>query len=336
MVAQVARTARARRRRRGRRPAFVALVLLALWLSGRGLGWFGRSPEPAAVPPAGPPAVVPPADAGQPGAAPGVLASAAAAAGAPASPAAAEAPAEAPAEATTDATAAPAGETRGAAPRGLEPDRFASLMSLVDLRLEQRELGRAFATLDELLQQPLDAAQREAVLARRQKAFDPLVACQRQIEGDLAVGRIHDAAAAVRRLLAGGPATAGVFAALGLGDDPQRPPTAEAEWRMPEPLARSRAVRVRRDGQELVATVTDSRSDRLTLRLASAQGLRFPTVAATEVEPVEPTAAEAVALGWAALRAGQTLRARLWQACAARLDGQRSAPGHQELAAALR
>ncbi len=220
---------------------------------------------------------------------------------------------------------------------GIDGDRFASLLSLVDLRLQQGEVGRALAVLTELAPERLSPAQRDVVAQRRQLAQQALGTSAAEVRAWLRSGDVRLATAAVRGLLAGGPATAASLAELPCGASPDRPvPDNDGSWRLPEPLAKGRAVRLLVEGTRRIGTVVASRSDRVTLRINTGQGVTFPTVDLAAVEPIDPTPDEALAMAWAALHAADPLAARLWLACAELRAGESAPAGVAELARLIR
>lgn len=312
----------ARRSRRGsRRWRLLAALALVLWLAGRGLGLLGGAPMEGPAPPEA--AAKPSPDAGKGG-------------GDSSGDGARVAPATV-AEAKPDHPTPPAPAGEAAAGTAIDGDQFASLLSLVDLRLDQGEVGRALAVLGELESRPLTEPQRDAAALRRQLAGQAAGGVLAEVRAWLRSGDVRLAAGSVRALLEGGASTAALLAELPCGADPARPvPHDEGTWRAPEPLAKGRAVRVLQGGLRRVGTIVDSRSDRVTLRIATGQGVTFPTVELAAVEPLEPTVGEAVSMAWASLHANDPLGARLWLACAElRGEGQAQA-GVAELAQLIR
>ncbi|MCA8949026.1 MAG: hypothetical protein KDE27_05955, partial [Planctomycetes bacterium] len=119
----------------------------------------------------------------------------------------------------------------------------------------------------------------------------------------------------------------------GAAGDPTASPTADPSvWPLPERLPRERAVRVRLASGAAEGAIVDAGAERVTVRVRSDRGLTFPTVELTACEPIDPTAAEAAELGFAALHAGDPLLARLWLACAQ----SRIPPSGSQRAARLR
>lgn len=274
-------------RRRSRRLGLVVVAGI-LWLIGRGLGLFGGAPAP------------------EPGGAAG------AAAPPPESAALAEAT-DSPAE---PASAASAPTPALAAGTGLEPDRFASLLSAVAARTEAGQFGRALATLQHLGGLPLDAAQ-HAVVARSRSAVDAaLVAAGAGVRALLAESRALAARDAIAALVGDGPEATRRAAMTTAGLDPGWLAPAAPSDRMlplPRPLPRGRQVRLRGDDPAM-ATVVDGRADQVTVRIETAAGQTFPTLAVTACEPVGASRDEAIELALAALHAGDPLLARLWWA----------------------
>ena len=277
---------------------------------------------------------------------------------APASPAAGEVLAADAPPAERDPPAAPAGESsppgsaagesRGtaptpaatdraaAAPPVLDADRFASLLSLVDLRLYEQAPVRALTVLAEIDRLGPSPAQAAELAGRRQQAEQGLAGVLDALQDELRAGDVFAARPRVEELLSAGAAGAAALAVL-------PPPVWRAgtvaaglDLRQPEPLAKGRAVWFRMAGTRRLAHVVDGRSDRATLRVASGGGATFPTVAPTEVCPVDPQPEEAVSMAWAALRAGDLVLARCWfgvlQLRASSIDG----PELAALAAAVR
>jgi hypothetical protein len=213
---------------------------------------------------------------------------------------------------------------------GIEFDRFASLLSLVDLRLDQGAPGQALAVLADLQRLGPNVDQRAALAARRARAVGGLDAGVTRVVARLAAGEVHAAAALVGELLAAGEDAEAALAQL---EGPGWRLVAEGSpWRQAEPLPKGRSVRVRLASVARVGTVADCRSDRATVRIAHGQGVTFPTVPLWQLEPVDPSVEEAVALGWACVAAGEVVMARCW-AQVARLRGGGAAAA--ELAAAF-
>lgn len=318
-----------------------ALLVLLAALLGRGLGWFGRggalepaadgvvSDQPTSRPSEAPESV--------PAAAPGTA------------PIQEPAPVEStPTSAAAAPSAAPLVETAADPAPGsplarpaVDPDRFGSLVSLLQTETEQRHFGRALAVLQQLRELPLDAAQQAALVLPVDGLQQGLAAACGAIVAQLADGRVLAADAAADRLLAAdgsfvGPALAealhlcGVAGALG-----GLPAADRAPWPVPARLAKGRIVRTQLAGEEVTGRVVDSRTDEVTLRLPRAGGVTFPTVPVAACEPVDPTAAEAVEMGFAALQQGRGRLARLWLGCALLRGGSEPASARQQRLAEL-
>lgn len=320
---------------RRRRATGIALVVALLVLLGRGLGWVGsQSPAaPGATNDATDPAT------GHPEVPTPALATA------PANGSSGDEPA--PARAPTPPPPAPGGEVAGPPGASARPgdaaaladpaepiaeptapvatfdaDRFAVRLALLQRNLDEGRLGAALATLAQLTAQPLDGAQQAALLTPRQQLADGLAAAASQVVGQLGRGDVLAAHAAIALLASDGEAfvhevlqqalrAAGVEGAL-LG------PLRESSESLPiaRPLPRGRELRVRMRSGLVAGRVVDSRSDTLTVRIEQQGGVAFPTVPVVAVEPLQPSADEAVELGFAALQAGDVALARAWLACA--------------------
>lgn len=232
------------------------------------------------------------------------------------------------------ATSAGADGTNQVPPR-LDADRFASLLSLVDLRLLEQAPARALVVLAEIEHLGPTPAQAEELAPRRQAAELGLTGVLDALLAELRAGDVLAARARAQELLAAGPSGEAVLALL--------PPPAwrlgevagDLELRQPQPLAKGRAVWFRSHGTRRLAHVVDSRSDRATLRVASGGGATFPTVGLAELFPVDPEPSEAVAQAWAALRAGDLLLARCWFGAVQMRAPTASGPDLGALAAAL-
>lgn len=332
-MADAPRPAAARARRRPRRLGLVLLLLAALWLAGRGLGWLGGAPVPTRGEPEPAEAVASEVEPRAAGAEPEDAPANSAGADVPPAPTAELAAMSSEALAPTEPVAA--GDAANAPP--IDADRFGSMLSLIDLRLQQGEVGRAMVVLEQLQQWALLPAQRAELATRRASGDEALQQCVLEVSRRLTLGEVRLAAALVRSLLAGGAASREHLQKLPCGAQPERQIAAPRErWRQPEPLAKGRMVRLLQGDTSRIGSVVDSRSDRLTLRVAHAQGVTFPTVAMSAVEPLEPTPNEAVAMGWASLQAGELLVARLWLACAELRGAGQTAPGVVELAEVMR
>ncbi|MBL8750834.1 MAG: hypothetical protein JNK78_16860 [Planctomycetes bacterium] len=237
-----------------------------------------------------------------------------------------------------------------AAPReandGIDADRFASLLSLVRVRCSEDRFGEALVAVEQARALPLNPEQRTALQQANLAAADALrTALQRTValvrEGAVLEARrtlstiLADAAAPVRAevgssLMLAENAPDQALQALDRAANPRAAPAPTAR-----PLARDRRVRTRWNGVDVVARVADSRSDEVTLRIEEGQGVTFPTVPVVACDPVEPTAAEAVEMGFAALHAGDALLARLWLSCAMQ-RGARDEDRAKRLAEVLR
>lgn len=345
-------------RRAGRRRAIGYLLAgLALWLAGRGLGWFGTGPsEPQQSASANEPATrsftttesgsIATKQLATAGSAAEYVPMLATAGEVPASrtlqgvPALVQTPAAAPdsaqqvAVATTTSGAAVANDP--ALPAGMAEDRFESLLSLLELHLSESALGSASAALQRLQDQPLSVAQ-EGRLATVQARLLPLqqefeqrilehvrqgeVLAADQLAASLVVGGVWPA----ERLLAAVPD-------LALGDDWQRALATE-RTSLPKPalLQRNRAVRIRFRDQLHAGIVANSSEDQVTVRLRSATGQSFPTVKVIACEPADSTAMDAIEMGIAAARAGVPRLARLWLLRSHLVDAQLPPRGLQLL-----
>lgn len=229
---------------------------------------------------------------------------------------------------------------------GVDADRFHSLCSIVELRLEQGELAGAASSLARLRAQPLDAGQRVVTddLERR------LVAAVRQV-GSLLHGSLQRG-----EVLAARPLAERWFAAReGFMDGvaAELPPPlrdafgGELDWRrplqvseaappQPAPLDRRRRVRLDWRGELVVGSVAQARADQVTVRVETARGQSYPTVPAVACEPLDADAGEAVEMALAAVAAGEPLLARLWWARAMVLGVDAAAPRPTRLRELLR
>lgn len=310
------RTGRRSRRRRGGRVVTVVVLGALAVLIGRGLGLVGRDPSPD-VPPA---ADEVPSARGSGGGAP--------AHNAPAQNAPAAPLAEAPVAAT--------------AGKGIEADRFASLLSVLDTCAARGDIGNALATLQQLRQMPLDEPQRLALAGSARTVETELATACGKVVQALCQGRVLDGHALFVRMLGEtDPLTqswlSSALQVAGLGDVPLQPVrTNDGPIPQPQALPRGRAVRVLRGNNLAAAVVADSRSDQVTVRIEDGSGMSFPTVARTQCEPVAPTRDEAIEMAFAALHAGEPLLARLWFACGKLLDASPLSPRGERLAALLR
>jgi hypothetical protein len=328
------------RRRPGRGRIGLALALVLAILIGRGVGWFGRHAAPTGGagdgPGGGAAATVPGTVTGSPVASP--------------SPATTAPPPAPPTTTTTTTTtptppaAPPAGETAPASPPrpALDADRFASLLSLLVANTDAGDLGGALATLHNLRGRSLDAPQAAAVanaVAPLEAAVGGLCA---QLVQSLCRGQVLSARADVARLCSDGHSLAAPWldsAMRSMGHDAgllrERAAKPGATLPIAKPLARGREVRVLRQGKLLTGIVAESKSDQVTVRLASATGMSFPTVAVVATEPVAASHDEAIEMAWAALHADDVVLARLWFAYARQPGAARSSERARRLAEAL-
>lgn len=347
-----ASTGTAPARRRGRRGWWVLLALVFV-LIGRGLGWLGGGgavsrPNATQADLTGASAQGSRAEVAE---APAPLASV------PGASRAADAAPDAMTAGPAPAPAGPPDGEPGSAPAGeaapqsaplespapaVDPDRFASLVSLVRTRTDERQLGSAMGALQHLRSLPLDAAQRTVLSVAADELQTAMASACSHVVQSLCQGQVLSSCDEVARLLADGPQLVQPLLLESLrvagiaGDLLRAPVRDERPWPVPPPLPRDRRVRLHsRDGVQL-GRVVDSRSDQATLRVQGAAGVTFPTVAVVALEPVDATPAEAIEMGFAALHAGNVLLARLWLA-AAGLRGAGPLPARgEQLAAALR
>ncbi|MBX3465043.1 MAG: hypothetical protein KF830_17885, partial [Planctomycetes bacterium] len=224
-------------------------------------------------------------------------------------------------EVVAAATAAAASPSAPASPAaGLDADRFQALLSLVALRRERGESGGALTALRRVAALPLDAAQRDAVRRLTDAVARELELACDEVMGLLHAGRGLTARDRVQALDAEDGAAAAAALAARLARSPEGlvgvPAPGDLPWPVAAPLARDRTVHARLPGGFAIGRIVAARADGLTLRVETAAGVTFPSVAMAAVEPAEPTAAEAVELALAALHAGDGLLARLWLACA--------------------
>lgn len=334
---------------RRRRATGLALAVVLLVLVGRGLGWFGAqqaassgTANDAADPSGGRPELATPAVAAGSGTGVAPVPAAPAPPAVPAAPSG-EVAGTASAAAPSEGAAAP---LQPAEPNGttseptsepcppvatFDTDRFAVRLDLLQRSIDEGRLGAALATLAQLAAQPLDGAQQAALLTPRQQLADALAARSSQVVAQLGRGEVLAAHASIALLASDGETfvhdvlqqalrAAGADGAL-LG------PRRESTESLPiaRPLPRGRELRVRTRSGLVAGRVVDSRSDQLTVRIEHPGGVAFPTVPVVAVEPVSPTADEAVELGFAALQAGDVLLARAWLATA-RLRARESVP----------
>lgn len=337
------------RRRRIRWRTAGVLVLLGL-LVGRGFGWLGGGGAPERTDPASaelPPRAAVPVPPDQVVAVPqsavpepGTAVVVQAAAGAPPAPQPAAlvlppqplgeaAPATPPAAppATSPAAAVPVPEPAV----GLDPDRFGSLLSVLDAQVAARQFGAARQVAARLLAAPLDQAQRAVVAARGEALERSLSTTIADVVAALTAGQVLAAEATLATLLAddAAPVLPLLWPQLrlpGSGADLDHvPPQDGAPWPLPQPLLKQRAVRTVRNGAPVVGRVVDSRTERLTLRLEAGGVVLFPAVAVVDCEPVDATAAEAVEMAFAALQNRRPRLARLWLSCAILRGGEGAA-----------
>lgn len=317
------------RRRLGR---WLLVLLVLLWI-GRGLGLAGREPQPTggAGKPADLAADVTGAAEARDAAAPPVPA-AAAAETAPAAPLVEPAP---------SGTGVAVGAAGPAAP-AFDADRFASLLSALAVHTTEGQLGSALATLQHMRGLPLDGAQRAALVAASAPLETALAAACGRIVEHLCHGRALLARDELERLCTGGevfvePWLDLAWRAVGLPEGVLHAiPASEAIPPLARPLARGREVRVLARDRTGSGTVVDSRSDQVTVRMQTPTGWSFPTVSALCCEPVQPTADEAIELGFAALQARADRLARLWLAVARLRSPQGLGERGQRLAAFVR
>ena len=224
---------------------------------------------------------------------------------------------------------------------GLDADRFASLLSVVEARRAEGALGAALAAIDRVRSLPIDAGQTTTVQEVQRRLEDAFATRLAELVGLARSGQVLAARGAAGTLLAdAAPALHGLLAvAIGApttGALPAVPAADGMPWPTPAALARDRSVRVQMPDATDTGRIVDSRSDQVTVRVQRGQAVTFPTVRVVLCEPVDATPAEAVEMGFAALHAKDGLLARLWLACAkVRGDGQLGERG-QRLASLLR
>jgi len=360
----MARTAFQWRLKRRRLLALAGLLALLVLLVGRGLGWFGRSEgkEPgqrdraAATPPAGSPAAVPPLltgaapmletavqepMAGEVGGLPEVLRLVPAALG---TQVLAELPvpsgesggADLPGHALEAVTAA-AGMHGGLG----DLDHAHALVSLVRAAIDDRRFAlaqRAMAALGELSL----AGNEQAELAgfHAELAAGRAIAAA-ELQQQLAQGRVLAAELALASMASADLAELirelqPMLAASGLPTDFDAAfAVSAASLPQPGPLPLQRAVRLWRQEQPVVGMVVDSRPLSASVRLVVGGAVSFPRLHLTELEPLQPTAAEAVELALAARHANRPRRARLWWLAALALGGEQVAVSRREEVLAL-
>ena len=113
------------------------------------------------------------------------------------------------------------------------------------------------------------------------------------------------------------------------------PARGDRPWPIATPLPRDRNVRAQLPDGRTTGRIVDSRSDQVTVRLQTEQGVTFPTLEVVACEPVDATPAEAIEMGFAALHAGDAILAHLWRRCA-ELRGEPPPGRAGQLAAILR
>ncbi len=218
----------------------------------------------------------------------------------------------------------------GPALRQIEPDRFASLASLVEMHVRRGDLEDAQGVLARMRAQVGDGPQAAKLDALAASAEAARAAAEQAVLVHIEQGEVLAADLVAERLGASGrwaPACA-QLQALGLGDNWLRAAVADEVDRLPDArqLARHREVRLQwQDGWQ-VGSVAGARGDRTIVRLVQGRGQRFPTVATVAVEPVDTDASEAAAMAVVAARAGAPRLARLWLARACLLGGAPAAP----------
>lgn len=306
------------RGRRRRRSAFALLVAGALWLLGYGAGWFGSAVDPDGG-----------TDGQRPGAAPSQVVAdgpglrdngARTGAEEGGEPVLASAPGG---ETDAEATASKAAEVSKDAVRraelakpveGMEPDRFASLMSLFRAHLDAGDIARA-AELIQRLRSQVGKHEQQGLAVQRcaDEIAQKRSAAESAILRQLRQGEVLAADLAAEQLA--GRAEWAPGSALGavadLGSDWTQAAVLDA---LPQaaPLPRKRRVRLQwQDGWQEGA-VAGSRPQRTTVHLRSATGQSYPTVATIAVEPVQSTQKEAIEMGLAAAHAAAPRLARMW------------------------
>lgn len=325
------------------RLGFGLVALLLLWLGGRGAGWFGRGedlPVPARSGPVDP--VAAPSAASPPTSTmPAAAGSAPAASPMPMLESGQVAP-SAPASSTEVAAGAlpgPPAPPPAAAPTALDPDRFASQLSLVTERTKRGELGSAMLSLHHLRQLELDGPQQAVLAEAAQRLEAALAAATANIVQSLGQGRALVARDALLLLRGEGEPLVVPWIQQGLqlagcAGDPLAP-AAAGPRPIARPLERGREVRFSHQGRVEQGRVVDSRSEALTVRVQRGDAVVFPTLVMVDVEPVDATAAEAVELAFAALHAGDPVLARLWSWCAQKRRSGEPSAREQQLAILL-
>ncbi|MBL8752221.1 MAG: hypothetical protein JNK15_02885, partial [Planctomycetes bacterium] len=236
----------------------------------------------------------------------------------------------------------------GGAREALDADRFASLVSLLDEQTTLGDLGAAVATLAHLRSLPLDGAQKAALLAPAKELENGLTNRCVEIVRHLGAGRVLMARALAQAVSSDGRTLAAAWfqaawAAVGQPDVATAATATVAEQAsgtvpMPKALPRGRAVRVAFGTHAGEGTIADSRAEVATVRLAKPGGYVFPTVPVAALEPIDPSADEAVEMAFAALQHDDPMLARLWQWVAAARRGAAAVPSERArlLAAWLR
>lgn len=363
----MARTARNWRLRRRHKVALAGLLALLLVLVGQGLAWFGRGGGPAAdgavadglaampvdagtAPP--PPGEVAPAPRWEPAgklASPGLVlpeglrgtlgqrevpgvgeppvpsAAAAGMAGSAAGPVGLAGPAG-PAAAAEDA---------GLAGEPVDPDRVQSLLSLLRLAIEEDRFQLAQQALVALRGLPAAVAGPDELAAQERALAAKLAAAAAALQQELGQGRVLAAEAALASMASADLAE--LVAALGPAVASSVLPTdldatfaaVDEPMPSPQPLPLQRAVRWWREAQPVVGMVVDSRPLSASVRLVVGGAVSFPRLHLAEVEPLQPSAAEAVELALAARHAGRPRRARLWYLASWLLAGAAAEPARR-------
>lgn len=197
------------------------------------------------------------------------------------------------------------------------PDRTEALVHLARRALAEDRLGACFGSIEALRQigggtiVPEDLA--TAAGQRLQLLLD-------ELQARLQAGEVLQADGILTALLE--PAAATTTAAVETFAVARGWPSllatagaAVAGWDA-QPLARDRAVRFANEGTLRRSRVVAAARDQVTVRIATRDGVLYPSVPAYLVEPDAVTAAEAVELAFAALAAGDWRRAGLWCSCA--------------------
>jgi len=196
----------------------------------------------------------------------------------------------------------------------LDPDQFASLLSRVELHLDQAALGRAAAVLARLETQVVGHPDESAQVAGRRERLDRAMgAAEARVVELVAAGDVLGADALAAPLAADGqcrPAYA-VKDAASLGADWLRAPELSAVPNAAS-LQRRRRVRLTWAGQLREGTVARCSDAQVTVHIALEDGQRFPTVPLVEVEPLLASGEESVEMALAAAHAGAPRLARLW------------------------